>query len=110
MQFTLSSDRAAGTVRQGPPKRYDVGVRIASATRRRLGMTLAGLVAAAVLASSCSLDAAVETDLGGRVVGINALRIRSDALDLAVALALEGRQLVLELRWRQEPNEASRFF
>ena len=85
-------------------------MRIALATRRRLVMTVAGLLAAAGLASSCSLDAAVATDTSGRVVGVNALRIQSGALDLAFELALEGRQLVLALRWRHEPAETSRLF
>jgi len=84
-------------------------VRIAFPTRRRLATTGLGLLAAA-LASSCSLDAAVETDTTGRVIALNALRIRSDALDLALALALEGRQLILELRWRRDPAEISSFF
>jgi hypothetical protein len=73
-------------------------------------MTVAGLLAAGLLASSCSLDAAVSTDTSGRVTGINTLRIQSSALDLAFALALEGGQLVLELRWRQGPPETSRIF
>jgi len=62
------------------------------------------------LASSCSLDAAVATDTSGRVIGINALRIQSGALDLAFALALEGRQLVLELRWRRDPADTTPLF
>ena len=37
----------------------------------------------------------------------DALQIRSEALELAVGLALEGRQLVLELRWRHEPAETT---
>ena len=85
-------------------------MRIAVSTRRRVATIVAGLLAAAVLASSCSLDAAVETDTGGRVIGINALRMQSGALDLAIALALEGRQLILELRWRRDPAETSPFF
>jgi len=85
-------------------------VRIAFPTRRRLATTGLGLLVAAALASSCSLDAAVETDTTGRVIALNALRIRSDALDLALALALEGRQLILELRWRRDPAEISSFF
>jgi len=62
------------------------------------------------LASSCSLDAAVATDTSGRVIGINALRIQSGALDPAFALALEGRQLVLELRWRRDPADTTPLF
>jgi len=83
---------------------------MAVSTRRRLATIVAGLFAAAVLASSCSLDAAVETDSGGRVIGISALRIQSGALDLAFALALEGRQFILELCWRRDPAETSPFF
>jgi len=82
-------------------------VRFALPTRRRLGLTAAGIVGAAVLASSCSLDAAVSTDRSGRVTRIDALRIESGALDLALALAVEGRQLVLELRWRRSPAESA---
>jgi hypothetical protein len=85
-------------------------VRIAFPTRRRLATIVSGLLAAAVLGSSCSLDAAVETDSVGRVIGINALRVQSGALDLAFALALEGRQLILELRWGRDPAEKSPFF
>ena len=73
-------------------------------------MTLAGLLAAAALASSCSLDAAVSTDRSGRVVAVDALRIRSHVLDLAFAVAVEGREMVLELRWRKLPAEASLVF
>jgi len=73
-------------------------------------MTMAGLLAAAALASSCSLDAAVTTDRSGRVTGIDALQIRSDALDLALAVAIEGREMVLELRWRLLPIESSYVF
>jgi hypothetical protein len=73
-------------------------------------MTGAGLLAAATLASSCSLDAAVATDTSGRVTGIHALRIQSGTLDLVFALALEGRQLVLELRWRRDPAETTPLF
>ena len=79
-------------------------------TRRRLVTIVSGLFAAAVLASSCSLDAAVETDSVGRVIGISALRIQSGALDLAFALALAGHQLILELRWHRDPAETSPFF
>jgi hypothetical protein len=82
-------------------------VRLALPTRRRFAMTLAGLVVAAGLASSCSLDAAVSTDDSGRVVGIDALRLRSDALALAVVVALVGTEMVLELRWRPLPGESS---
>ena len=73
-------------------------------------MTLTGLLAVGILASSCSLDAAVQTDTSGRVIGISALRIQSGALDLAFALALEGRQLILELRWRRDLAETTRLF
>ena len=85
-------------------------MRIGFPTRRRLLVTGAGLIAAATLASSCSLDAAVATDTSGRLTGIHALRIQSGALDLAFALALEGRQLVLELRWRCDPAETTPLF
>ena len=73
-------------------------------TRRRLGAILAGLLAAAALASSCSLDAAVSTDDSGRVVGIDALELRSEALYLAFAVALEGTDMVFELRWGPFPG------
>ena len=73
-------------------------------------MTVAGLFAAAALASSCSLDAAISTDRSGRVTRIDALQIRSDALDLAFAVAVEGRDMVLELRWRLLPAESSFVF
>jgi len=81
---------------------------IASITRRRWVRAVIGLLAAAALASSCRLDAAVATDRGGRVVGLRALEVRSGALDLA--LALEGSQLVLELRWRLDHDVAAPFF
>jgi hypothetical protein len=80
-------------------------VRIAPKTRRRLALTASGLVAAALLASSCSFDARVETDRSGRVVGVHALQLRSGMFDLALALALEGQELVLQLRWRTSPTE-----
>lgn len=63
-----------------------------------------------VLANSCALDAAVTTDRSGRVTGINALQIRSGALDLALALALEGCRVVLELRWRPGSEDAASVF
>jgi len=69
---------------------------------RRDGLRRAGLGAAVILGSSCSLGAALATDSSGRVVGIHALQIRSGALDLALALALEGRRLVVELRWQPD--------
>jgi hypothetical protein len=72
-----------------------------------LVLTVAGLLAASVLANSCAFDAAVTTDRSGRVIGINALQIRSGALDLALALALEGCRIVLELRWRPGPEETT---
>ena len=81
---------------------------IASITRRRWVRAVIGLLAAAALASSCRLDAAVATDRGGRVVGLRALEVRSGALDLA--LALEGSQLVLELRWRLDHDVAAPLF
>jgi hypothetical protein len=80
-------------------------VRIAPKTRRRLALTASGLVVAALLASSCSFDAKVETDRRGRVVGVHALQLRSGMFDLALALALEGQELVLQLRWRTSPTE-----
>ena len=82
----------------------------ASSTRRRLALIVAGLAAAGILGSSCSLDAAVATDSSGRVVGIHALQIRSGTLDLAVALALEGRRLVVELRWQPDLVDTSGLF
>ena len=106
-QFTGSSDdRDAKRPTAAFRRRYDGVVRIASPLRRRLAMTASGLVAAVLLASSCSLDAAVETDRSGRVVGIHALEVRSRAFDLALALALDGRDLVLQLRWRPGPADA----
>ena len=81
---------------------------IASIMRRRWVRAVIGLLAAAALASSCTLDAAVATDRGGRVVGLRALEVRSGALDLA--LALEGSQLVLELRWRLDHDVAAPLF
>jgi len=82
-------------------------VRFASRTRRRLATTLAGLLVAGALASSCSLDAAVSTDDSGRIIGIDALELRSEALSLAFAVALEGTEMVLELRWRPFPGDSS---
>jgi hypothetical protein len=83
---------------------------IASIMRRRWAKAVIGLLAAAALASSCTLDAAVATDRGGRVVGIRALEVRSGALDVALALALEGSQLVLELRWPLDHDVAAPLF
>jgi hypothetical protein len=83
-------------------------VRFAIPTRRRLAWTAAGLLAAAALASSCSLDAAVSTDDDGRVIGIDALQLHSTALDLALAVILDDTETVFELRWRSLPGE-SRF-
>ena len=80
-------------------------MRIAPKTRRRLALTACGLVAVVLLGSSCSFDAKVETDRSGRVVGVHALQLRSGALDLALALALEGRAFVLQLRWGSSPAE-----
>lgn len=73
-------------------------------------MLAAGLAAAAVLVSSCTLDAAVATDRSGRVTGIDALRIESGALDVALALAMQGCELVLELRWGRGPAESASSF
>ena len=80
-------------------------MRIAPKTRRRLALTASGLVAALLLASSCSFDAKVATDDSGRVVGVHALQLRSGLFDLALALALEGPERVLQLRWRISPTE-----
>ena len=82
-------------------------MRFAFPSGRRLAVTIAGVLAAVALASSCSLDAAVSTDDNGRVIGIDALQIRSKALDLALAVILEEAQLVFELRWRPLPGESS---
>ena len=79
-------------------------------TRRRLALTGAGLLAAAFFASSCSFDAAVATDGSGRVVAVHALELRSQALELALALAVEGRELVLQLRWRPVPTDTASVF
>ena len=65
-----------------------------------------GLLATVVLASSCSLDAAVATDPSGRVVRVQALELRTSILDLALALALQGQELVVQLRWRTVPTDA----
>ena len=81
-------------------------MRIAPKLRRRLVLLATGLLATVVLASSCSFDAAVATDRSGRVVGVHALELRSSVLDLALALALQGQELVLQLRWRTVPTEA----
>ena len=72
---------------------------------RRLAVLALGVAGAAVLASSCSVDAAVAVDEGGRLVRDDALRIQATALDLALALVVEGRELVLELRWEPRPPE-----
>ena len=82
-------------------------VRFAFPSRRRLAAIVAGLLAAVALASSCSLDAAVSTDDSGRIVGIDALEIRSEALYLAFAVAIEGAEMVFELRWGPFPGESS---
>ena len=82
-------------------------MRFALPTRRRLLATAAGLLVAAALASSCSLDADVSTDGSGRIVGIDALEIRSGALELAFAVALHGTEMVLELRWRPLPGDTT---
>jgi hypothetical protein len=85
-------------------------VRIAPKTRRRLALTGTGLLAAVILASSCSFDAAVATDESGQVVGVHAFELRSQALDLALAVAIEGRALVLQLRWRPVPTDTASAF
>jgi len=85
-------------------------VRIAPETRRRLALTASTLVAAAILASSCSFDAAVATDRSGRVVGVHAVQLRSGVFDLALALAREGQELVLQLRWRSSPAGTGALF
>ena len=72
---------------------------------RRLAVLALGVAGAAVLASSCSVAAAVAVDKGGRLVRVDALRIQATALDLALALVVEGRELVLELRWEPRPPE-----
>jgi hypothetical protein len=82
-------------------------VRFASRTRRRLVTLLAGLLVAGALANSCSLDAAVSTDDSGRIVGIDALELRSEVLALALAVAREGSEMVLELRWAPFRVESS---
>lgn len=73
-------------------------------------MPAAGLAGAAILASSCTLDAAVATDRSGLVTRIDAVRIQSKALDLALALAIEGCELVLEFRWGHSPAESASSF
>ena len=73
-------------------------------------MTVAGLLVAGILASSCSLDAAIETDTGGRVIGINALRIQSRRARPGLRARARRSQLILELRWRRDPAETSRLF
>lgn len=75
-------------------------------------MTAAGLAGAAVLASSCTLDATVATDRSGHVTRIDAVRIESKAFDLALALAIaiEGCELMLEFRWGRGPTESASSF
>lgn len=82
-------------------------MRLAPPTRRRLAALLAGLLAAAALASSCSLDAAVSMDDSGRITGIDAFELRSEVLYLALAVALEGTETVFELRWGPFPGQPS---
>lgn len=83
--------------------------RLSTVLIRRLALFVLGVTGAALLASSCSVDAAVAIDPGGRLVRVDALRLQSSALDLALALALEGRELVIELRWERRPPEGSIF-
>jgi hypothetical protein len=78
-----------------------------STLTRRLAILAAGLAGAAVLASSCTLDAVVATDRSGLVTRIDAVRIQSGALDLALALAIQGGELVLEFRWGHGPAESA---
>ena len=77
---------------------------------RRLAWLVLGVAGATVLACSCSVDAAVAVDRSGRLVRIDGLRVQSTALDLALALAVEGRELVVELRWGPRPPETGSFF
>ena len=77
---------------------------------RRLAVLLLGVAGAAVIASSCSVDAAVAVDHGGRIVRVDALRVQATALDLALALVVEGRELVLELRWEAALPETRSIF
>jgi hypothetical protein len=82
--------------------RYDSAVRAAfSRFRRRIAVLTIGLAGAVVLASSCSLDAALRTDRDGRVRSVNAVRVQSTLRDFGLAMLVRGREFVLELTWRR---------
>jgi hypothetical protein len=72
---------------------------------RRLAWPVVGVAGAVVLACSCSLDAAVAVDDTGRLLRVDSLRLQSAALDLVLALVVERRDLVLELRWEPRPPD-----
>ena len=86
-------------------------MRIAStASIRRLAWLALGVAGATFLACSCSVDAAVAVDRSGRLIRVDALRLHSAALDVALALAVQGRELVVELRWAPRPAETGSIF
>ena len=99
------SDAPAGSIRhEDVAARYDGTVRrMSSVLIKRLAVLLLGVSGATFLACSCSVDAAVSVDRSGRLVRVDALRMQSTALDLAVALAVQGGELVLELHWGPLP-------
>ena len=70
-----------------------------SALSKRVVVLTVGLASAVVLASSCSIDAAVTTDRAGRVLSLNAVRVQSTVREIGLVMLLSGRDLVLELQW-----------
>ena len=66
---------------------------------KRLAVLLIGLAGAAVLASSCSIDAAVTTDRAGHILSLNAVRAQSTVREFGLIMLLSGRDLALELQW-----------
>ncbi len=67
----------------------------------RLAILAIGLASAVVLASSCSIDAAMTTNRAGRVLSLNAVRVQSTVREFGLVMLLSGRDLVLELTWRR---------
>lgn len=72
---------------------------VLSRLSKRLADLTLGLASAVVLASSCSIDAAVTTDRAGRVLSLNAVRVQSTVREFGLVMLLSGRDLVLELQW-----------
>lgn len=69
---------------------------------KRMALLALGLVGAVVLASSCSLDAALTTDRSGRVISLHGIRLQSTLHDFGLEMLVRGGELVFEFSWGRE--------